>query len=251
MADDARTAGREPWWARTRETEDAPPGGEEPGTSAPAGGSAPWLGQTEPFLRALERSLDPLEDKLGRIADAARANHTEMERLGGETHEGLQAVTEALAEARSTFASSADAVRARADATAQMIERAGGEVERLAGLLAETEQRITAAGTANREATEGHVAAAVEQLTGSLAATIAPAEGRLAASQAAAAQSLDRVGAEVARLAGLLAETEERLTSAAAADREASEQRLTTAITDAEGRLAEGQATAAQSLEQA
>src|SRR4051812_15830634 len=199
MADDARTAGREPWWARTRETEDAPPGGEEPGTSAPAGGSAPWLGQTEPFLRALERSLDPLEDKLGRIADAARANHTEMERLGGETHEGLQAVTAALAEARSSFAASADAVRARADATAEVIERAGTEIERLVGLLAEVEKRADAARAADRQALDARVATAGEEVRESVAASeersaaaVAEAEGRLAAGQAAAQRALER-----------------------------------------------------------
>src|SRR3954454_2135530 len=151
MAEETTPAGREPWWARTRGSGDEPDA-DEPAQPPVAG--APWLGQTEPFLRALERSLAPLEERLSRISDAARANHTEMERLGGETHEGLQAVTEALAEAQRTFAASADAVRARADATAEVIERAGGEVERLAGLLAQTEQRITAAGTANREATE-------------------------------------------------------------------------------------------------
>src|SRR4051812_15206126 len=133
MADDPEQAGREPWWSRPRRGEEEAAGGAEPAAPArpPGGGGAPWLGQTEPFLRALERSLDPLEDALARVADATRANHAEMERVGTETQERLQAVTDALAEARSAFAASSHAVRERADPTAEGVERAGGGGERL------------------------------------------------------------------------------------------------------------------------
>jgi hypothetical protein len=237
MADDAKTAGREPWWTRQRAGDEAP-GAEEEGAPAPPAGGAPWLGQTEPFLRALERSLDPLEDALGRVADAARANHAEMERLGGETETGLRAVTDALAEARKAFAASAESVRARADATAALIERAGAEVERLAGLLAETEERAAAARAADREAVERRVTEAVADLAGAAQRESTAATAGREALEQRVAEAVEQLTAAVRETEGRLAEAAQGESAAATAGREALEGRVTEAVAKSDAQLA-------------
>jgi hypothetical protein len=108
VPDELTPSPREPWWSRERKPE--PDAAEpDPDEHPPAG--APWLGQTEPFLRALARSLEPVEDRLTRIADAARANDADLTRVAEETRDGLQEVTRAVSEVRVAVSSSTDEVR--------------------------------------------------------------------------------------------------------------------------------------------
>jgi hypothetical protein len=157
------------------------------------------LGQTEPFLRALARSLAPLEDGLARTADAVRASHAETTRLSAETQDGLHAVTDALTQAQSAFSSSAAAVGERADAAAALIGRMGVEAGHIAELLAEVEERSAAARMADRELIERRVAAAVTELQepieangGRSAELLQQTEERLVERNAATTRSIER-----------------------------------------------------------
>ena len=201
MPDDPTSDGREPWWTRPRPAGDATAEGGSGAATAgqPATARASWLGQQEPFLRALARSLAPLEDGLARTADAVRASHAETTRLSAETQDGLHAVTDALTQAQSAFSTSAAAVGERADAAAALIGRMGVEAGHIAELLAEVEERSAAARMADREAIEYRVAAAVTELqepieaNGSRSAELLQqTEERLVERNAATTRSIER-----------------------------------------------------------
>jgi K+/H+ antiporter YhaU regulatory subunit KhtT len=188
VPDDQRTDAAEPWWSqpRSREPEPAVEGDVDAPPVESRGVGMPWLGQTEPFLRALARSLEPLEDRLGRIAEVSRANHAELTRLAEETHEGLDTVAEALAEARSVVSSSADEVGVRADAAAEAAAEAGGAtlaaVDRLVEQLRAFERSVQdrlGVGEATLASTAEAHRATVNSLSASLVAAVTEAEQRL------------------------------------------------------------------------
>lgn len=175
----------------------------------------PWLGQTEPFLRALARSLEPLEDRLAQIAEVSRANHAELTRLAEETHGGLDAVVEALAEARTVVSESAEEVGVRADAAAEAAAEAGGAtlaavdqlVEHLRAFERGMQERLDA-GEATIASTAEAQRESVAALSASLLAAVTDAERRLA-------HLLEELGAGAERARGRHREALEGKLSAA------------------------------------
>ena len=192
---------REPWWSRERKQE---PEAAEPDLDEHPPTGIPWLGQTEPFLRALARSLEPLEDRLTRIAEAARANDADLTRVAEETRDGLQEVTRAVSEVRAAVSSSTDEVRVGAAAARDAAAEARTATEELVRGVDTRVTELAASVTEFLERTKTDVSDALSETAAELRTHQDRTTARLTDEVAMSIRALEEGFEQIKRLGALI-----------------------------------------------